>query len=156
MKKPKMILIVIIGLALSSFARAEAELHCNNAPKSTWGQYYSLAATTDEALTRLHLNFFGLVEGSQAAEEEEPVDWVEDCDVNCSAMNPLKSAAWKNAVPFEIANTETGSGNWTSSTLFINRADLGNQKREFVVRLKVESIERGPQDLRLTCRASYR
>jgi hypothetical protein len=148
-------LFFFISLFFSVLGHTEVDMFCSNQPKAKWGEYYALSASTDEFLKSLRVTSFGVMEGSQEAQEMEPIDWVEECTVNGGCNTKLKSSQWKNAIPFEIQNTDLNSEYWTVSTVYINPSDIEARRTQFNVRLQVQSANEEIQDLRLTCNATY-
>ncbi len=132
-------LFSITAVASQSYA-ADISFHCSNAPASVWGEYYMVSGTTTD-FSEIKVYQFGLVEGSTRAQEEEPVNTVEEIVAKPNYNERATSAQWRDAIPFDLTTEVLGK-----AILYVHPSEFSVAGSKPTVRLKI-----GGKDLRLTC-----
>lgn len=129
-------------------SRKVGSFACSNAPAKKWGTYYC-AYGTFTSPKQLHAVVFGTCEGSNAAEEEEPVEHVNFDRLTHEANLAGTSSAWRDASAFNVSSKEHGR-----ATLLL-QPDLfeGTKDKRVDARLKI-TVNGQEKDVRLTCGSS--
>lgn len=93
---------------LTTSALASVELNCGNPPKTKWGTYTAFIATVNSP-TSLKVTYFGTMEGSDAAQEAEPVDVFLDEEeiLKHDSSAAATSKEWRNALSFPVGSNTT-------------------------------------------------
>lgn len=134
--------IVTLALLSVSVAHSKVEFFCSNQPLKKWQNYFVVQGTVSSA-NELFLYQYGIVEGSAAAQEMEPVNTVEDLTVRHDPRLAASSAAWRNAKSFNLTTKELGTA---AFYLHMDALRIGNS---FTARLIVDKA-----DVRLECGVS--
>jgi hypothetical protein len=135
--KPLIFIAAILATVASS--AAQVSFVCSNAPASKWGKYLSMTASTSD-FKILSVDMFGVVEGSSKAEEEEPVNTVENFKAPARASLAATSAEWRNATAFDL------SSKLGPAVIYLHPSEFNGTNKRVVARLKFDG-----KDLRLTC-----
>jgi hypothetical protein len=131
--KTMFITLTTLLFSLSSFAGPSTHFICSAALASKWSTYlcaYGDISADGKTITEL---IFGTCEGSQAAQEEEPVEVYDFSVVQHNPALAAKSAQWKQTGAFDVS-TELG------------RAVLYYAPGSPVARVKINN-----EDVRLNC-----
>lgn len=132
-----MIKSFVIFLLLFTINHSQANediwFNCDNSPKKNWATYYCVFGNLDIKNKIITDASFGTCEGSQNAEESEPVTRIDEIEkVLPNAKLAATSSAWKKAIPFDFSNEDFGK-----SVLLIHEDEIKEGK--FKARVKVEN-----------------
>jgi hypothetical protein len=129
-----------------SSSKESGHFSCGNALAKKWGTYWCVSASfLDEH--NLKEMIFGTCEGSNSAEEEEPVDIVEIAALKHDPRLAASSKEWKDASAFDVTTKEHGK-----ATLLIRPQVFKGVARSDSIQARIK-VKVGGQDkdIRLTC-----
>ena len=115
--------------------------YCSNAPVSKWGTYFGVMGYYDSNIEEISEVIFGTFEGSNKAQEEEPVDTFDFPILKHNPELAASSSQWKNAKAFDITTESFGK-----AVLYIT-ADTFAKKKGTSVRVKFAS----GKDVKIPC-----
>lgn len=119
----------------------QSSFYCLNQPVKKWGTYYAVGGLYVNSGEILEVQY-GTFEGSQEAEEQEPVDTYEFKSIKHDPKLAASSMQWKTASAFDVSTAGLGA-----ATLYIRQESFAGQEKEPVVRLK---FAKG-NDVKLPC-----
>lgn len=131
--KKLFISLTMMFVSISAFADQTTHFVCSGSLASKWSTYFcAYGDITADGKTITDLTF-GTCEGSQAAQEEEPVDIFEFKVVQHDSSLAASSAQWKNVGAFDV-------------TTDLGRAVLYYAPGSPVARIKINN-----KDVRINC-----
>ena len=131
--KSLLITFTMLLMSASAFAGPSTHFVCTGSLASKWSTYfcaYGDISSDGKTITELT---FGTCEGSQAAQEEEPVDIYEFAIVRHNPDLAASSAQWKNVGAFDVTSD-------------LGRAVLYYAPGSPVARIKINN-----KDVRINC-----
>lgn len=138
----KTILFLASLLLMQSYANAAPSFHCSNPPATKWAEYF-VASGNFQSPTQITDMFYGIVEGSTAAGEEEPVITYESAKAAHDPKLQASSPEWKSATAFNLSTAELGQ-----VVMYMHVEQMVSAGRG-VARVKIKG-----KDLRIECTAS--
>ncbi len=121
--------------------RQDNLLYCLNQPAKKWGTYFAVSGLYIKSDEIFEVQY-GTYEGSQAAEEQEPVDTFEFKSLKNNPKLAATSAQWKTASSFDVSTPELGQ-----AVLYIRQESFAGQDKEPVVRVKFSN----GKDVKMPC-----